>query len=145
MKKRLKEQFIKQHEQGVHTFLIGGSLGVDIWSGEILLTMRKDPEYSDIHLIVVIPFEGHDNTWDEHNKTRLAFLKAHAEVVVVSREPEPASYYKQSQYLLNCADCLIAVFDMDYTVRSHVGRIVSKAARQKIPVAYIHPDTGKVT
>ena len=124
--------------------MIDGSLGVDIWSGEILLTMRKDPEYSDIYLIVVIPFEGHDKTWDEHNKTRLAFLKAHAEVVVVSREPESASYYKQIQYFPNRADCLIAVFDMDYTVRNHVSRIVSKAVRQKIQVTYIYPDTGKI-
>ena len=106
--------------------------------------MRKDPEYGDIYLIVVIPFEGHDKTWDEHNKTRLAFLKAHAEVVVVSREPESASYYKQIQYFPNRADCLIAVFDMDYTVRNHVSRIVSKAVRQKIPVTYIYPDTGKI-
>ena len=145
LKRRLKEQFIKQYEQGIRTFLIGSSLGVDIWSGEILIKMREDSECSDIHLVVVIPFNGHDKDWDKHNQMRLSFLKAHAEVVVVSCKSEPESYYKQSQYFLNRADCLIAVFDMDYTVRSHVSRIVSKAVRRKIPVTYIHPDTGEIT
>ena len=125
--KRLKDQFIKLYAQGVRIFVIGSFLGVDIWSGEILLTLRKEPG------------------WDEHNRTRLSFLKEHAEVVFAGHESDPASYYKQSQYLLRRADRLVAVFDMDYTVRSRVGQIVNKAAQRKIPIIYIHPDTGKVT
>ena len=144
LKKRLKEQFIKLYEQGIHTFLIGGSLGVDIWSGEILLSMRKEPAYSDVHLVVVMPFDGNNEDWDEHNRTRRSFLQSNADVVFVSREPEPKSYYKQSQYLLSRADCLVAVFDMDYTVKSRVTQIVSKAVKQKIPVIYIHPDSGDI-
>ena len=143
--KRLKDQFIKLYAQGVRIFVIGSFLGVNIWSGEILLTLRKEPGYSDIHLVIVVPFNGHDKGWDEHNRTRLSFLKEHAEVVFAGHESDPASYYKQSQYLLRRADRLVAVFDMDYTVRSRVGQIVNKAAQRKIPIIYIHPDTGKVT
>lgn len=93
--------------------MIGSFLGVDIWSGEILLTLRKEPEYGDIHLVVVIPFDGHDKGWDEHNRTQLSFLKEYSEVVFADHESDPASYYKQSQYLLGRADWLVAVFDMD--------------------------------
>ena len=73
--KRLKDQFIKLYAQGVRIFVIGSFLGVDIWSGEILLTLRKEPGYSDIHLVIVVPFNGHDKGWDEHNRTRLSFFE----------------------------------------------------------------------
>ena len=39
LKKRLHDQFAALYEQGVRKFLVGGALGVDMWSGEILLEM----------------------------------------------------------------------------------------------------------
>ena len=44
LKKRLHDQFMLLYDNGVRRFLIGGSLGVDIWSGEILLKLKEQPE-----------------------------------------------------------------------------------------------------
>ena len=48
LKKRLRDQFILLYGQGIRCFLVGGALGVDMWSGEILLELKQQPEYSDI-------------------------------------------------------------------------------------------------
>ena len=69
LKRRLQEQFALLYDQGVRRFLVGGALGVDQWSGEILLKMKLEPDYKDIELIVVLPYPGHDERWNQDRKS----------------------------------------------------------------------------
>lgn len=145
LKKRLHDQFILLYEQGVRRFLVGGALGVDMWSGEILLDLQKQPEYGDIELIIVLPHPGHDVRWDERSKKRMAFLRQHcAECVTIGTDTGLESYYKRNRYLVDHADCLVAVYDNDRTVRSGTGQTVRYAEHQKKPLILIHPDIGAV-
>ena len=73
--------------------MIGSALGVDVWSGEILLRLREEPEYSDIRLTIVVPFDGRDKDWDAHNKRRMEFLKRHSEVIYASNISDAASFH----------------------------------------------------
>ena len=41
LKKRLYEQFALLYEKGVRRFYVGGSLGVDMWAGEQVLTLKE--------------------------------------------------------------------------------------------------------
>ena len=64
LKECLLEQFrILHDEKFVRTFFVGGALGVDMWAGEQLLTLRAQTGYEDIKIIVVIPFIGYDSKW----------------------------------------------------------------------------------
>lgn len=146
LKKRLHDQFVLLYEQGVRRFVIGGSLGVDIWSGEILLKLREQPEYSDIELVLALPHPGHDARWDQRSKDRLAFLLAHcAEHTVVGIKADAESYYKRNRYMVEHSDCLLAVYDNDKSVRSGTGQTVQYAEKLEKPVVLIHPDTGVVS
>ena len=89
-------------------------------------------------------FDGHDKDWDAHNKRRMEFLKRHSEVIYASNISDAASFYKRDQYLVSQADCLIAVFDGDFAVKSSVERIVRGALKKDIPTVCIHPDTAEV-
>lgn len=110
LKKRLHDQFISLYEQGVRRFLVGGNLGVDIWSGEILLNLKKQPEYADIELVLALPHPGHDSRWDQRNKNRLAFLLAHcAEHMTVGAQANGESYYKRNRYMADHSDCLLSM------------------------------------
>lgn len=145
LKKRLHDQFILLYEQGVRRFLMGGALGVDMWSGEILLKLKEQPEYSDIELVIVLPHPDHDARWDKRNKKRMAFLRAHcAECITVGTGPGPEGYYKKNRYLVDHADYLVAVYDGDGNVRSGTGQTVRYAEQQGKPVIQIHPDTGAI-
>lgn len=146
LKKRLHDQFALLYEQGVRRFLVGGSLGVDMWSGEILLDLWKQPEYSDIELVIVLPYPGHDARWDERSKNRMAFLLKHcAEHQTIGTDASPESFDKRNRYLVDHADYLVAVYDNDRTVRSRTGQTVRYAEEQGKPVIMIHPDTGVVS
>lgn len=147
MKKRLHHQFVLLYEQGYRKFWIGGTLGVDIWAGEILLRMKEQPEYQGIELSMVLPFEGHDTNWDQRNRQRIDFLKRHCTEVKVAgiKDQAPAeNYWQQRMLLIEDVDCLVAVYDNDRTVKNEVGIIVKRAEQNEIEAVLIHPDTGMV-
>lgn len=147
LKRVMREQFVLLYEQGVRRFYVGGALGVDQWAGEILLRLKEQPEYGDIELVVALPFEGHDAGWDSRSKDRLRFLIGHsAETVIVGMTAEPAvCYKKRNYYMVDHADCLLAVYDNDRSIRSGTGMTVNYARQKEIPITLIHPDTGVVS
>ncbi len=103
LKRKIQEQLIQLYEQGVCRFYVGGALGVDQWAGEILLRLKEQPEYGDIELVVVLPFDGHDAGWDARSQSRLKVLVDHsAETVTVGAKAEPAAicYKKRNYYMV---------------------------------------------
>lgn len=75
----------------------------------------------------------------------MAFLRAHsAECITVGTDPGPESYYKRNRYLVDHADCLVAVYDDNKAVPSGTGMTVQYAQRESKPIILIHPDTGQV-
>ena len=148
LKRRMQEQFMALYGEGVRQFWIGGGLGVDIWAGEILLRLKEQPAYSEIDLKIALPFEGYDAKWDDRSKLRMRFLTKHSsETIIVCADncPPPVCYRKRDRYLIDRADCLVAVYDNDRTIHNGVGSTVLLAEQKKMPIILIHPDTGIVT
>lgn len=146
LKKRMHDQFIALYEKGVRRFLVGGTIGVDQWAGEILLRLKEQPEYSDIELVVVLPYPGHDKQWDPRSRERLAFLIQHsAECVTVGKYAGQASFTQRNRYMVDHADCLLAVYDGEQNLKSTTMQTVSYAEKKGIPALFIHPDTGVVS
>lgn len=145
LKRRMHDQFIVLYEKGVRRFLVGGGLGVDQWAGEIILRLKEQPEYSDIELVVVPPFPGHDERWDSRSRERLAFLIRHsAECVTIGKVAGQESYIQRNRYMVDHADCLLAVYDGKNDLRSNTVQVVNYAV-QKMPVICIHPDSAVVS
>lgn len=148
LKRVLQEQVVLLYEQGVRRFYVGGALGVDQWAGEILLRLKERPEYGDIELVVALPFEGHDAGWDARSKSRLKFLVDHStRTVTVGTTAEQAAicYKKRNYYMVDHADCLLAVYDNNREIRSGTGMTVRYAEKKGLPITLIHPDTGAVS
>lgn len=134
---------MKLYEQGVRRFLVGGALGVDMWSGEILLKLKLEPDYKDVELVVVLPYPGHDDRWDERSKKRLAFLIEHsAECITIGQKAWRESFMQRNRYLVDHADCLLAVYDNERSIRSGTGMTVHYAETKKMSITIIHPDTN---
>lgn len=146
LKKRLRDRFVELYEQGVHRFYVGGTLGVDMWAGEILLRLKEQPEYKDLELCIVLPCKGHDAKWDDRSQKRMAFLQKHsAETVIVGKGLAAEDYRKRNEYMVDHADVLVAVYDDDHSIRSGTGMTVNYAKKKELAVILIHPDTGATT
>ena len=141
----MEEQFVTLYEKGVHHFIVGGALGVDMWAGEILLMMKEKVEFSKIRITMALPFEGHDVDWDQESKARNSRIRSLAEVMVIGEEPGTPSYTKRNHFMVDHADVILAVYDNNRKMRSGTAMTVHYAERKKKPVILIHPDNGKVS
>ena len=76
----------------------------------------------------------------------MAYLLEHCtEHLTIGTDASPESFHKRNRYLVDHADCLVAVYDNDRTVRSGTGQTVRYAEKLGRAVMMIHPDTGRVS
>ena len=134
LKECLLEQFrILHDEKFVRTFFVGGALGVDMWDGEQLLTLRAQTGYKDIKIIVVVPFIGYDSKWPDQSKHRLKKLIQNAnDSIVISHSADVSSYKKRN-------------YDNQKKLRSGTAQTVNYALHQGKVITLIHPDTMEIT
>ena len=147
IKKAMREQFMKLYdEEGVHRVYVGGTLGVDMWAGEIVLRLKETPGYEDIELVVVLPFPNHDTKWDERSRRRLRFLIRHSiECITVGVSDSRDSYVARNCYMVDNSDFMLAVYDNDRGTHTDPIQIVYYAEKENKRIIMIHPDTAEVT
>lgn len=148
LKRCLRTQFENLFAQGVRTFYTGGALGVDMWASEILLEMQAIPAFHDLELILVLPYEGYEQAWDERSRRRMSVLQKNSsrtEIIGSMKMPPEKCYRLRNQYLINRADVLVAVLDQEDKRQSGVKLTVNLARKKQIPIILIHPDTGDVS
>ncbi len=99
-----------------------------------------------MELIVVLPFPSHDEQWDARSRERLAFLIRHsAECITVGKSAGAESYIQRNRYMVDHADCLLAVYDGERSLRSGAMQTVSYTRKKEFPIVVIHPDTAKTS
>lgn len=146
IKRSMVEQFQAMYGKGVRRYFIGGTLGVDIWAGELILELKRQPIYKDIELIVVLPFPNHDAQWDMRSRERLSYLLKHcSKSVTLGERPAPDSYKRQGYYMVDHSNFLLAVYDNTQSRHSNIDQTVNYARKKGGFIIYIHPDTAKVT
>ena len=145
LKKRLHDVFTELYRRGVRRFYVGGALGVDLWAGEILLEMRRQEEYQELEIVLVYPFPGHDERWDPKSQERLRHLKENCDQFVMGSKIVGAQGYRErTAYMVEHADCLVAVYDDESPGPSGVEVALQMAEARKLPVVLIHPNSGKI-
>lgn len=147
LKKKITEQLKYLYdEKGVRRVYVGGSLGVDIWVGEIVLRLKETSGYEEFELAVILPFPKHDQKWDERSQKRLEFLIQHSmEHLVIGKKDCRESYVKRNCYMIDHADILLAVYDNDRSLHDDPIQPVRYAEEKKKKIFLIHPDTAEVT
>lgn len=147
IKKALCTEIKKLYAKGVRTFWVGGSMGVDTWSAEIILELKQQPEFADLRLCVALPFPAFKQRFDSRQQTRLRdILRACDEQVTTSEAESAESYYTRNKYMVDHSDCVLAVYDNDRSIRSGTGMTVNYASKKKgLPVILIHPDTAAIS
>lgn len=146
LKIKIENNLRDLYQKGIRTFWIGGALGVDMWSSEILIELKKEEAYSDIKIMIAIPFEGYSKMWKKQYSERLNNILDNADKVVVigtKKEPKQELYKKRNEYIVDKADCLLAVFDRRRIVRSGTHMTIMFALRKGIPIIVVDSNLQK--
>lgn len=126
------EVLIKQLvAQGVVYFAVGGALGYDTLTAELLFRLR-DTNFPQIKVILVSPFDGFTATWSEAKRTGYdRRLPQYDKVVQAAEEGSRDAYLLRDRILVdNSAYCIC------YCTRNSGGTAytVRYAQRRGIPV-----------
>lgn len=98
-------------KDGVETFISGMALGVDMWSAETVLKLRK--EYPHIKLVCAIPCKNHSAKWGQESKKQWQSIVDKAnEVIYVSEEPYTNwCMQDRNKFMVDNSDIVLAVWD----------------------------------
>lgn len=131
IKRQLEEEIIKKINDGYSDFYCGMEIGCELWAGEIVLALKKNPDYQNlgIRLIAVLASEEQANDWDDDTRD-LYFdsLSECDEVVYTSNQLIVDGLLLRNGYLAKYTDCLIAVFagDKDSNTADLIKRMQEK-------------------
>lgn len=146
IKNALRTEIENLYTQGVHTFWVGGSMGVDTWAAEIIIELKKQKEYENLRLCVALPFPDFKDHFDPKQQTRLRnILNACDKQITVAGSESEKSYRRRNEYMIDRSGSVLAVYDNDRTSRSETQMTVKQARKKGLVIILIHPDTATVT
>ena len=129
-------------DSGVTDWLSGMAQGVDLWTAEIVLDLKKKNPALRLHCIR--PGEGQEVKWSAAEQERYhSILKRADEVVFVSRAYHPDCMLERNRYMVDRASILLAVYNE--TQRSGTGATVRYAQKQEREVITIDPISRKIS
>lgn len=124
---------------GVKTFYSGMALGVDQWGVKIAQAMRQ--QHLSVKVVAVLPCETQASRWSPEQRHRYfdVLLPACDDVITLQRHYTADCMMKRNAWLVDHADCLLAVYDGMEKGGTH--RTIQYARRMEKPVIAMHPDT----
>lgn len=101
---RVKAKLLKTIDelvgQGIRYFGAGGATGFDTLAAQaVLMAKRKHPH---VYLILVLPFPGQADRWNEHDRFIYEEIKAHADKIrYISAQYVSGVYHQRNRHLVN--------------------------------------------
>ena len=134
------------YSEGIRVFYAGCAVGVDTWTAEIVLELKKQADFSEIELFCVIPFPNHDEKFTARQKKRTQHILRICDYQeVINRHYSPVAYKRQNYYMVDNSQYMIAIYDQNRSERSGLGQMVNYAVKKNLQISCIHPDTAEVS
>ena len=135
----LKKEIVLNIHGGVDTFMSGMALGIDMLAAKCVLELKERTEFKEIKLVAVIPCNGQERLWNERDKLEYQKILSECdEKTVLSDKYTSSCMHIRNRYLVDHADCMIAVWDGS---PGGTGNTVALAAKKGVPVTVIDPRT----
>lgn len=130
-------------KMGVNTFVSGMALGVDMWSAQIILSL-KEKKYPHIKLVCAIPCIEQYKKWSESDiEMYHEILKQADEVYYVSNEPYTAwCMTDRDKWMVDNVRHVLAVWNGDRD--GGTWQTVKYAVKRQRPITQLHPKTLEI-
>lgn len=138
LKEVLAAQISELVNSGVTDWFSGMALGVDVWSSEIILSLRKKNPALRLHC--VLPCEGQEIKWRTPEQERYhSILRQADEVFYVNQAYNPTCMLERNHYLVEHTSILLAVYNG--VRRSGTGATVRYAQKLGREIVMINPSS----
>ena len=142
LKKVLAAQIKALADRGVTDFFSGMAQGMDQWSSQIVLDLKKKNPALKLHC--VLPCKGQESKWPASaQKCYHSILEQANEIVYVGQEYNRDCMLKRNRYLVDHSSFLLAVYNGSF--RSGTGATVRYALKQSREVISIDPISRKIS
>lgn len=112
IKKALEDRFVELVDNGLEWIIISGQLGVELWTAEVVIEMKKT--YPQLKLAIITPFIEQNKNWNEANRAKYETLLSHADykVSLTSIPYEaPWQFIEKDKFLMRNSDGMLIVYD----------------------------------
>ena len=110
VKELLKTAIIDAINDGYITFISGMARGIDIWSAEIVLELKK--KFPEIHLICAIPYDGFEKRWDTADQERYNYILERADYIKYVCEYYSRDCFQiRNVYMVNHSNRVISAYN----------------------------------
>ena len=95
---------------GYTDFLCGMARGVDIWAGELIISLKR--QFPNLALHAVIPYEGQQQSWPVGWQTRYQnLLHFSCQTIILSPQYTKGCFFERNRFMVDRSSRLIGVFD----------------------------------
>ncbi|KRN88661.1 DUF1273 domain-containing protein [Ligilactobacillus ceti] len=119
IKSALKKAIINQIEQGFQWVLTGAQLGIEQWTIEAVLELK--PEYPEIKIGVLTPYQAFGSNWQPEKQAHLAQLCSQVDFYeAISQQPytSPQQFKNYQRFMLEHTSSALLVYDPEYPGKS---------------------------
>lgn len=139
-KQRLRNTIEMLIQQGYTHFISGGAMGMDIFAAEAVVDLK--PEYPNVILEMVSPYDGQAAKWSADYKGRHDRLFECADITTATgHQYTKGCMFTRNRYLVTNADLLLAAFDGK---PGGTAMTVDYAQKMGVQVLCIPPLTTKI-
>lgn len=115
VKEAIKAALIRYLENGLEWVVITGNLGVELWTGEVVIDLRQD--YPDLKYSILYPYLNFGKNWNEKNRSLLEKINAGADYTNATSHQDyqnPGQLKSNQAFVIrNCHGSLL-VYDREF-------------------------------
>lgn len=135
LREELTHTIRQQYLNGYTTYIIGGAVGFDLLSAEIVLELQQ--EFTDIQLFCAVPYAGHHIYFRNESMQRYIHIadKATANIILSSHYHD-GCFLRRNDYMIEHCSLLIAYYNQ--SPRSGTGYTVRRAEANNTPIINLY-------
>lgn len=138
LKKAIEKRLISFIEEGMEWILISGQIGVELWTAEIVLALKKN---YDIHLAVIPPFKNQEKKWPEPYQQQYLELIHLADFYQPIYEEDYQGAYQfraKNKWFIQKSDACLLLMDEEFPESVRYFHEMAKKT-EDYPIYYITP------
>lgn len=114
IKKAIEDQLRALLDEGLEWVVISGQLGVELWTAEVVIELKKD--YPNLKYSIITPFLNHEKNWNEANQQKYYYIKSmtdHFASITKTEYQAPWQFIEKDKFIVSHTDGILLVYDED--------------------------------